>query len=439
MTKTASAFLEERNKRYQFLPEEHLGEFKIRRFKINPNYYIREDGAIFNGRTNKRMEMPNAGGLNGFRFCIYDKFTRANWFSSNIAKIMAFPSDLDGYRLIPRFTCYMVNEDGVVRNSIDFRELSTPPSARGYKAVSLISDDGNRVTKKVHHLVLMAFKPEEYDKVTGTLTKGAMVVNHIDGNKLNNNINNLEVVTISENVKHAFNTGLTTANKPVVIRWEETGEEKMFVSMKEASEYLGRQADCILQRLERPDYLSCLWYDGTRVRLVSDGEWLPITVVVPEGGGGNASYVVAKEMLTGKETIFPSIKKLHEKYGFDQMSVRRTLNKMNQPLLDGLIRLKEDMSEPWIDLKDGYIDLLHELTETGWLRIYVLFKNGEYPVVIMPSCKLYKDKTREDLRVISTRKENTLEGYTVIRYDNYILTDHYKKYGQDLSKFTFIK
>ena len=35
-------------------------------------------------------------------------------------------------------------------------------------------------------------------------------VNHIDGNKLNNHINNLEWTTCSENVKHAFNIGLKT-------------------------------------------------------------------------------------------------------------------------------------------------------------------------------------------------------------------------------------
>jgi DNA invertase Pin-like site-specific DNA recombinase len=51
--------------------------------------------------------------------------------------------------------------------------------------------------------VLSAFVPQPKDKDQ---------VNHIDGNKKNNNLNNLEWVTNQENVQHAFKIGLEKAH-----------------------------------------------------------------------------------------------------------------------------------------------------------------------------------------------------------------------------------
>lgn len=64
-----------------------------------------------------------------------------------------------------------------------------------YYVVSIT--DKNKVvhTKKVHRLVAMAFIPNLYNKPQ---------INHKDWNKLNNNIDNLEWVTQSENVKHSY-------------------------------------------------------------------------------------------------------------------------------------------------------------------------------------------------------------------------------------------
>lgn len=63
-----------------------------------------------------------------------------------------------------------------------------------------MSDDGKRHRYSVHRLILENFKPvENMDK---------MQVNHIDGNKWNNKLSNLEWVTCSENNKHAHKIGL---------------------------------------------------------------------------------------------------------------------------------------------------------------------------------------------------------------------------------------
>jgi hypothetical protein len=68
----------------------------------------------------------------------------------------------------------------------------------GYKQVNL-SKDGNIKKGYVHRLVAEAFIPNPENKPE---------INHIDGDKSNNNVSNLEWVTRKENVKHEFDTGL---------------------------------------------------------------------------------------------------------------------------------------------------------------------------------------------------------------------------------------
>ncbi len=68
----------------------------------------------------------------------------------------------------------------------------------GYKRVALMKN-GSLKTRKVHRLVAENFQ----------IRTPKTEVNHIDGNKLNNNAANLEWVTRSQNVKHAFDAGLS--------------------------------------------------------------------------------------------------------------------------------------------------------------------------------------------------------------------------------------
>lgn len=57
----------------------------------------------------------------------------------------------------------------------------------------------NKFSRSVHRMVAQAFIPNPEDKPE---------VNHIDGDRLNNNIDNLEWVTKRENMDHAVRTGL---------------------------------------------------------------------------------------------------------------------------------------------------------------------------------------------------------------------------------------
>ena len=82
-------------------------------------------------------------------------------------------------------------------------KIKKPSLCNGYLRVVLFKD-GKRNGIHVHRLVAEAFIPNP---------EGKPQVNHIDGHKLNNFVDNLEWATARENIQHSFDTGLQVVPK----------------------------------------------------------------------------------------------------------------------------------------------------------------------------------------------------------------------------------
>ena len=110
----------------------------------------------------------------------------------------------------------------------------------GYEIVSL-SNDCKSKTKRVHRLVAEAFLSNKDNK---------KCVNHKDGNKLNNKLENLEWVTHSENLNHAYENELRK-NGASIILIDEKNNERKFRSEVKASLFLGRSKGYLWTMLNR--------------------------------------------------------------------------------------------------------------------------------------------------------------------------------------------
>ena len=106
---------------------------------------------------------------------------------------------------------YLVSNLGRVYSKITKKILKQNLHVNGYftLATKIGGRNGKAVCFKVHRLVATAFLPNIENKP---------LVNHIDGVKTNNNVNNLEWCTAKENTDHAIRTGLLDYSKRSVVK-----------------------------------------------------------------------------------------------------------------------------------------------------------------------------------------------------------------------------
>jgi len=138
---------------------------------------------------------------------------------------------MEKWKNITGYNNYYVSTEGRVKSKNDKgnwgneRILKIIERKSGYCVVNLYSySDGNKKMKqcRVHKLVAKAFIPNPKNKP---------LINHIDGDKTNNSVNNLEWVTHSENMNHSYKNGFH--NQP-------SGQKTTKLTPKEVKEIRNR-------------------------------------------------------------------------------------------------------------------------------------------------------------------------------------------------------
>lgn len=133
--------------------------------------------------------------------------------------------DVKGYEGL-----YKISTNGKVYSLKRKKIKRTDTNRNGYESVNLFKN-GRGKHFLVHRLVAQAFIPNP---------NNYSFVNHIDGNKLNNDVNNLEWCTWSQNMIHAYSHGLVKPLTTKVIQYTLASEKvKEWDSIKEACDTLG--------------------------------------------------------------------------------------------------------------------------------------------------------------------------------------------------------
>lgn len=143
-----------------------------------------------------------------------------------------------------------------VRKGICHGQILATHLSNGYPHISIRSGD-KRLRVRVHQLVAAAF----LQKPTGR----RLQVNHIDGNRENNAVSNLEWTTQSGNLKHAYRVLKKKPTRPVVGISMSDGSRIEFPSIRQAKE--AGFCSTGISRCVRGERLSAhgyRWYDAEK-------------------------------------------------------------------------------------------------------------------------------------------------------------------------------
>ena len=175
--------------------------------------------------------------INNLEWTTYSENTQhwRNSFDVKHSQMLYYTEDLPGEEW-KKFGKYLVSSNGRVRNS-NRNNLLKPSITCGYYKVRL-SENGMVQDWMIHKLVYILF--------TGDNNLNGYVIDHIDGNKLNNNIKNLRKISQSENTVAALYETKTNSSAKRVAQYNLNGKYiACFPSAREAARSLGLDGSTI--------------------------------------------------------------------------------------------------------------------------------------------------------------------------------------------------
>ena len=170
----------------------------------------------------------------------------------------------DGYYLIPNFTKYVINKSGDVKNLKTWESLSWQLNAYGYNTVNIYDADKAGYRGVAVHLLL------GYTFIVNNSPSEYVVIDHVDGDKLNLDLDNLEWIASGENNRRALISGLRADNLVCEVRDVTNFEVTKYISVSEACRAIGFNSKQQLTTVYNGEIIPNLLKNRYEIRLLND-------------------------------------------------------------------------------------------------------------------------------------------------------------------------
>ena len=231
------------------------------------------------------------------------------------------------YTLIPGYSCYFINKatanvisTRLARNKRKetVRELAPVTNSKGYRQLYLTTDEGGKVNLLLHRALMATFipNPNSYPHI-----------NHINGIKTDNRIENLEWCTAKHNSEHAYATGLSTSDhceRPIFMYDLHGNYNRDFKSIAEASRITGYHSSGIVLNAQCKTP-----YSGIHMFSYEKENYIPACT-------SSVTYnIEVKNLLTGDNQTFDTLVEVAKYTGLHRSKfLRRFKSKGNEFIIE---------------------------------------------------------------------------------------------------------
>lgn len=259
-----------------------------------------------------------------------------------------------GFFFIPGFTRYAINRNGVLISLLEGTAKLFRVGNHGYLDLGIRRDDGVYKGSNLHRLLCLTFVSYD-DSINGK------VVNHKDGDRSNNSIDNLEWVTERDNALHGkgLAKGYSGSAADVIKLLNEkesqdkpkllvmnilTKEVSSFSSQKAAADFMGVSAATVVIKLNNNAVYPVI---KDLYIIKREGSDWPVWDNTIEYIQAKDKTTLAKNVSTGEILSFRSAKEAYTVLKLSKKKVTMSLRRRDRRNIDGFVFKYESDDKPF--------------------------------------------------------------------------------------------